>query len=449
LLKKDVNRYSVVPPELVKNLAAARGQVSDNLKWQGLATYDDTAVQGYLERVLLPAFQAIVAAGASRYRFVATYPLAFDRERKQRFVNALKKVLDIIDAATNLSRADFHLISESHAGTHDVAALQATHWLTIDLGGGTTDLALIKMEQSKSPSVLMAESLRIGGRDLIRAALGDRTDLPQRLARVLNVPIEDLSVSPEVAIEGLLASQDGAVQLLLGGDSVSRRQRIAALLSGIVVATARLVFAALGHDGKRDSPPSINVVLLGQGWHLLHDDLLREPFSEASFLDNLQKRAAQFVNFQPVADVRSSADRKLRLVRGALGLASGGTTDQGRPAVSYAGMDLTFADGRTVDISSPLGSIPTTNYSEGDPGVTAVIDDLVATMKTFDSPHRTIGDPDRRLSAVQARMSLKDGLIRDGNLDLTKCRQDDQMVRSPLMAVIEGSWVRYWCPRDE
>jgi hypothetical protein len=449
LLFKDSTRHAVVPANLVKNIAPeAKGKVLGNLKWQGLRTYDGSSVQAYLERVLLPAFHAIVASGGSRYRFVATYPLAFDMERKLRFENALTKVLKTIDDSTQLTRLEIQLISESHAGTHAVAALQAPYSLTMDMGGGTTDFALIKRNATAAPTVLLAESLRIGGRDLIRAALRDQKDVQQRVARACGASGETLSVSPEVAIEGLLGSKDVEVRLLTGQPSVNRRQRIAALLSGIVVATVRLVLAALSRDEKRETPPSINVVLLGQGWHLLHGELLPQPFTESFFLEALQKRATS-INFQQVAASASSTERKLQLVRGALRLAANAAVDDTSSAMSFMGLDLALSDGAQVQISTPLGAVPTVTYADGDPGISTLIDDLVATMRFFDSDRATIGDVDARLAETEQRMPVRDRLVRGGNRDLLACQENAQIVRSPLMAIIEETWLQFWSPRGE
>jgi hypothetical protein len=452
LLFKDSSRHAVVPANLVKNIAPeAKGKVLGNLKWQGLQTYDGSSVQAYLERVLLPAFHAIVASGASRYQFVATYPLAFEMKRKLRFENALTKVLKTIDDSTRLTRLGIQLISESHAGTHAVAALQAPYSLTIDMGGGTTDFALIKRNATGARTVLLAESLRVGGRDLIRAALHDQKDVEQQVARACGALGDALSVRPEVAIEGLLGSgsKDVDVRLLMGQPSVNRRQRIAALLSGIVVATVRLVLAALSRDEKRETPPSINVVLLGQGWHLLHGELLPPPFTEPFFLEALQKRVATAINFQQVAAAASSTERKLQLVRGALRLAANGAVDNTSSAMSFMGLDLALSDGSQVQMSTPLGAVPAVTYADGDPGISILIDDLVTTMRFFDSDRAPIGDVDARLADAEQRMPNRERLVREGNRDLLECQENGQIVRSPLMAIIEETWLQFWSPRGE
>lgn len=445
LLKKDAARHSVVPSNLLKHIKSAQGQLLGNLKWQGLDSFDGSSVEAYLERVLLPAFQAISSKGATRYRFVATYPLAFGTERKLRFESALANVLKTIGTGTQLTQEGFQMVSESHAGAHGVATLQAPYSLTIDMGGGTTDFALIKTDGSE---VLMAESLRIGGRDLIRAALLDQQDVERKVAQACGASTDALSVRPEVAIEGLLGAKDGEVRLLMGQPGVARRQRIAALLSGILVATARLVSAALSSDGTRDRPPTINVVLLGQGWHLLHGELLPQPFTESFFLDCLDK-SNPMIDFERVAGTPPSTERKLQLVRGALKVAaSGKNVDALTTGMSFVGMVLNLADGKQLQTFTPLTGVPATAYADKDPGISDLIVDLVTTMQFFNSDRATIGDVNARLDQPEHNMSTRERLIREGNRDLRACRDDkSEIVRSPLMAVIETTWLEFWSPR--
>jgi hypothetical protein len=258
-----------------------------------------------------------------------------------------------------------------------------------------------------------------------------------------------LSVSSEVAIEGLLGAHDLEVKLLMGGSSVNRRQRIAALLSGIVVATVRLVLAALSREKPRDTLPAINVVLLGQGWHLLHGELLPEPFTESFFLESLQKRAPS-IKFQQVAAATSSTERKLQLVRGALNLAAlGNNASSSRTPLSCMGLDLRLSDGNLVQMSDPLGAVPAVNYADGDPGISAIIDYLVETMQFFDSDRAPIGDVAARLAETKNHQANRDRLVLEGNRDLLDCHENSQIVRSPLMAVIEGTWLQFWSPRGE
>ena len=450
LLFKDADQHSVVPRSLMKKLTAGKDTILGNLKWQGLETYDDSAVRAYMERVLLPAFHALVAKGVERYRFVATYPLAFDPIRRIRFEEALKTVLTTIEEATKLERLEFKLISESHAGTHAVAARGAPYSLTLDMGGGTTDLALIRKTEGKKQEVLMAESLRIGARDLIRAALHGQNGVEQQIASAMGATPGPLSVSAEVAVESLLGMKDAQVRLLTASPSggVMRRQRIAALLSGVIVAAVRLVVAALAHDAARNDRPKINVFLLGQGWHLMHNGLLPEPFTEERFLECLQERGSQ-LDFQRVDQLPTSTERKLQLVNGAISLAALGI-NLGKPtAGSYAGMDIAMADGRDVQMSDPIGAMPDGDYAYGDPGVDPIIEELLETMETFATQTVQLGTPARMLNEPEGTMSGRERLILGGNLDLSNCRHEGEVIRSPLTAIIDGAWVRYWSPRSE
>ena len=295
----------------------------------------------------------------------------------------------------------------------------------------------------------MAESLRIGGRDLLRAVLLDQSDAGQQIANAMGSAGGKLSVSQEVAVESLLGLRDAEVRLLTGRGNVMRRQRIAALLSGIIVTAVNLVLAALGNDDRREDKPRINVFLLGQGWHLLHNGLLPEPFAEAHFFDCLQQRG-NTMDFQPAGDVASPVDRKLTLVKGALKLAaSGETIDEATPR-SYAGMDLDLAGGGQVQLSFALGAIPTDrDYADGDPGIGTVIDDLVTTMGFFATNTTQLGTPAETLNVSRGGMSERDRMIREGMQNVLDCRQGGEVVRSPLTAIVDGAWLQFWSPRAD
>jgi hypothetical protein len=70
-------------------------------------------------------------------------------------------------------------------------------------------------------------------------------------------------------------------------------------------------------------------------------------------------------------------------------------------------------------------------------------------MRLFDSKQATIGDVDARLSQVDHGLSTLDRLIRHGNRDLLACQENAQIIRSPLMAIIEETWLPFWSPRGE
>ena len=121
---------------------------------------------------------------------------------------------------------------------------------------------------------------------------------------------------------------------------------------------------------------------------------------------------------------------------------AGANVSKSKGPVSFFGMDLKLDDGTSVPMSSHLGAAPDVRYADGDPGIEIVIRDLIETMMLFKSDEAVMGD-------VQAWVGSPNALLADWNRDLMRCTEGGQVVRSPLLALIEGSWLKFWCPRDE
>ena len=442
----DGGQVAVVPPALIASMRERLGKIDCNLKWQGLETYNNAIVRAYLEHVLLPAFVAIASRGVKTYDAVATYPLAFDRARKIVFTKVLEEALGTLERATGLTRDKLQFLSESRAGVESAMALIADYTLTIDLGGGTTDFALISHHGNEKARILMADSLRLGARDLIRAALPD--DARVALGRIAGLDLSELSVRTEVAVEGMLSSNRDQVRLLTAGRSVGKHQRIAALLSGLIVAAVRLVLAAFSKEPEVNSPRKVNVVLLGQGWGLLDGEVL--PFDEDQFLSALVSRSNGAFEIQRTATPNDSTERKLQLVAGAWTIArKSSAPEENLAEQQYFGMDLSCKTGGDIQLSDTLVRTAPPEYAGGDPGVQVLLDELVATILSFGGGAVSVGDPALRMAERRQGLSTMDRLVRSAVVDLKSCSNEDEVHRSPLLQIIENTWLEHWVARPK
>jgi hypothetical protein len=233
-------RASVIPrdPKMIAQLREEpTTRVYADLKWERLDRLEKDVLELYMRRVLLPAYSELAAAGTSRVHLAVTYPLAFDANRLAVMRSALEGALRSLESRTGISPDAISYFSESHAGMAAIEKVFAEYTLTVDMGGGTTDLSLLR--GAGGAQICAAESVQIGGRDILRT-LSKQQDpgaLGQRLNKELGAPSgARLGVPAETLMETVLQSSgvNALIATVLPKQSIAVRQSGIALLAAVV-----------------------------------------------------------------------------------------------------------------------------------------------------------------------------------------------------------------------
>lgn len=444
-------RSALVPrdPEVVGHLeASADTRIHEDLKWQNLEGVSEVALQVYLERLLLPVFSDLSSRGARTARVAATFPLAFDDFRANRFQSCLGKVVGQLARSSGIDIEDsIQLYSESHAGMHATAARPGDYSLTIDMGGGTTDVAVFKDQQ-----VLVAESLRIGGRVLLKALMAEceAASLRARLLQRVNTAgsTGSSSLSAVTLIESLLqAGRTDDVVFALGPGAAARlavRQALTALLAAIVVSSTRLLQAAVKDDDT--ALVTVNLYLLGQGWNLF-DRRLTGNLDEARFVDVLARRVGGRFKVQNKSSSGERAlDRKLKMVDGALAMLRAGVPGGAEQAPVFMGLDFRLKD-QTIAADTLVAAVEPPAFGTEDPGFAPVIEELLDTMALL-GEGVALGKPRDVLQNSSGSRKAIDVLLDqafqavDRSLDAKR-----RFTHSPLTTLLSGPWADFWLRR--
>jgi hypothetical protein len=216
---------------------------------------------------------------------------------------------------------------------------------------------------------------------------------------------------------------------------------VAAVFAAVVVAAVRLVRAVVPNA---ETP--VNIVLLGQGWELLRNQVLG-PFDEEWFLRTLSAHAAGYFQLRHT-DLLQGANRKLALAKGALRLLRvGDTRARFQAAPVKVGMDL---QGRTSAYAAArdVSDLSDIKLATGDPGFGPVIDELLVVMKSMSGPGRQLADIDVELArpARGSPLSARQKLVADATqiLQFDLITKEGQLRSSPLMRFLEGPWQHFW-----
>jgi hypothetical protein len=316
-----------------------------------------------LEALFLPVFWDLRRKGVTAWTLRATYPLAFKTaggNKAATYETIVEEAVQNLVPRVTLPKPEFvELHSESAAGAALLQHGNSTHEVSLDLGGGTLDVAVVvgpagqRLCQAPPGTVLAADSLSYAGRDLLRAIVAAYGDmLPRQLASRFDSPAGSQhttdKVSPDISVEQLevIINRDGLAglaQLLaetgngVGGDSLalarqSVRLRWEALLAGMKLYLRRLLQGAIRNPKPGFVPTlekeriCVGFNVLGQGWELLK---FREPDGATSYLRGclqvICREVARSLNVEladePIVNVLPiNLHPKTALVQGALKL---------------------------------------------------------------------------------------------------------------------------------
>jgi hypothetical protein len=211
-----------------------------NLKW-GDTEQERAGRHAFLRGIMLLAAAEAGKRGADQLRVGFTYPLAYDdpallRSSMQQAVEWLNREVLTSGAAQLLPE-----VSESAAGMHEARVAGSGWILSLDLGGGTLDLALFNGDQ-QGAQVLARDSVKLGG-NLVTTRYASRMNTDERELR-WKIAGNELRLDDDKR-QGLVEEVDRLFLLALEY-------------------SARFV-AGMGRQVAQE-PIKLGVVLLGSGW---------------------------------------------------------------------------------------------------------------------------------------------------------------------------------------
>ncbi len=163
-----------IPHPLFERSEADRCIIS-NFKWEEhdvFRGHREDLVKTYLKIVMHMVLATLRRNRNSKaITLEATYPLAFDEVKYGVYKNGLRAIMgelrnetgiDIRLEFTNLARKEVELVAESEAGSALFTPPPQVAKLMVDIGGGTTDIALVKDDE-----ILAKDSIRYAGNQYI------------------------------------------------------------------------------------------------------------------------------------------------------------------------------------------------------------------------------------------------------------------------------------------
>jgi hypothetical protein len=401
-----------------KDIATSRVQVG--LKWRDWSDpITRKRVTSLVEALLIPALWELSANRVKQWILKVTYPLAFERtesfDRKAMYGAIIEELLTrLCDSEKTIPRPDsLQFFSESLAGAASLQQPNSTFEITLDLGGGTLDLAILVGPAGSeicglpAGKVVAADSLEYGGRDFLRAIVSaygphlliegpsDKNATDEHIAAVRLEQLEyDLHNG---GIKGLLERLNNADMAAGASADQDRKWRWEALLAGISLYVRRLLEGVISKyvlplNGRRPSL-TVGFFLLGQGWQLLRlrypnadiRTIMQEPLTNVctKASENTQVSIGRPTIQAPSGDL----DPKTAVVLGALELEASDnvqpnasfvhTGDDGDVRQTFLGMKL-GANGNIIEPTESLSDLSKDRRpsESGDPGYAALIEDL-------------------------------------------------------------------------
>jgi hypothetical protein len=168
-LREPFKDFTIPHPLYERN--GAEKCIISNFKWEEHGVFRghrEDLVKAYLKLVMHMAFATLRKnKNAGAVTLQATYPLAFDEVKYNAYKNWLSAMMaelrketgvDVRLEFTNLARKEVELVTESEAGSALFSPPPHIAKFMVDIGGGTTDIALVK-----DGEILAKDSIRYAG----------------------------------------------------------------------------------------------------------------------------------------------------------------------------------------------------------------------------------------------------------------------------------------------
>lgn len=260
-------RFSI--PFFGADVSEDDSQVVEDIKWRD----DARDLKAFVCELLLLVFARIRSEGYSQVNMGFSYPNAFTNTRYRSYFGAIAEVLTWIAGKCGVTVNGIKTITESKAGAFigDVSKKK----LVVDMGGGTTDIALL--DENGSP--IFSDSMRYAGNDILNL-INKKTKVSRRiLTRVIRS----------------------------GGFPDNHKAAESAILDAFeVVYDLIRRFIAAAHDpnfslekqldvSNEKKKPGMEVYLIGQAWNFYR-------FASAHTAVQMMGKHVKGLKFQPIKD---------------------------------------------------------------------------------------------------------------------------------------------------
>ncbi|HKS28143.1 MAG TPA: hypothetical protein VJS44_10000 [Pyrinomonadaceae bacterium] len=290
----------------------------------------------YLDLLFRMALAEFVAGGPlsgtdvhpNSIDLVYTYPLAMPEDEREKLKKVFEAVIQPLREHTGITINVGASIDESRAGETGTGMQEPGQRIFIDIGGGTTDIAVIEQRRDVAHrELLLVDSVRYAGNDFL-AALADDA----RGGHIATGSLIELQRRVRAARDGA-ALEDPSV---FGNNEERKEQAQKALerfLVGLTQYLARIIALRVNQLGEEAAGQTLHIFLLGNGWRFvlfLPRDPLRyaetvnpRDFIREQVTERLNVELAEFVNggiipAMPSFELRHPEDPKTVVARGAL-----------------------------------------------------------------------------------------------------------------------------------
>ncbi len=343
----DPEANPCIPPRklsvLLLEKEQTQGRLYPNLKWENWAANRDK-LETLLSLLLLPALWGIRETGATSFSLRATYPLAFDEGRREDYGKELFGVCALLEQYTGLTlirragtdtSSPIVLLSESEAGANGFLKTAHQLSLTLDLGGGTLDIAMFMGDtplgnRKQAKDLIAFDSLNYGGRDFLRASLTACEPIVKEIfgqteGRSWSEKLKNYAeyLESEIQSDGRLdiasiirrRCTSSAKEVIGVFENRCRSQlsyRAQALFAGILLYVRRLLEASVSDIfGEERAKPELNVYLLGQGW-----GLIPSMINPSETINRVMQRllASMYCEIDAVEGDKASRDNQMSLL---------------------------------------------------------------------------------------------------------------------------------------
>ncbi len=261
-LSEPLRNFSIPAPLFERD--GAEKCIISGFKWEDDAAFkgvDRSAlVKSYLKMVMHMALATLRGKmNAQTVSVVATYPLAYDKNRYDLYKNWLTNELfnelsaetgiDVVLETVNSGQNLKEFVGESYAGKAHCSVPSPALAFVVDIGGGTTDIAL-----ARGQDLLAVDSIHYAGNTYIKYLAGNN----------LGTPTPDLeSIKIEMITIQKTMREHGIAYLFAGYDETLRRTAEAALnrfFSGL------FEYLYLFLSAYNKSGDVIHLFPIGNGW---------------------------------------------------------------------------------------------------------------------------------------------------------------------------------------
>jgi hypothetical protein len=229
-LASPLAAFRINDERLLNTGMPAASLVIADLKW---SSAKPNRLPGYLEVALFMVLASLRAEGVRAVWFVPAFPLAFGLEQYNRHVDVFSDVCEKLSAGTGMQVAVRKingkplLIPESRAASAPYVPSDGQAVLMADIGGGTTDIAMIKNgEDSGDVEILAQDSIRFAGNQVIRPLAEYVVE-----ARSSGSEDEDKKLRNKVEQALKMGIRTSGVRLLCSGEKLSEMFRADAQLA--------------------------------------------------------------------------------------------------------------------------------------------------------------------------------------------------------------------------